>query len=50
MKLFVISTRYHHNWRQKLIPTIGVEEMTDDTTGAVAERLILVLKIMIWKI
>lgn len=30
-------TRYHHNWRQKLIPTVGVEELTGDTTGAVAE-------------
>ena len=30
-------TRYHHNWRQKLIPMTGVEEMTNDATGGVAE-------------
>ena len=27
----------HHNWRQKLIPTIGVEEIIDDSTGAVTD-------------
>ena len=32
-------TRYHHNWRQKLIPTIGVEGITDDATGAVPEAI-----------
>lgn len=27
-------TRYHHNWRQNIIPTIGVKEGTGGTTGA----------------